>query len=790
MVSVYERATTGLSLTAMTSYVNWGLWISADIYFIGLSAGAFLVSSLVYVFQVKALERVGKLALFTALVMLVMAILSAWFDIGQIGRFYEIFTSPNFSSILNDIVWLYSAYFLLLLAELLLAVRPDLLARSQLQGINGKLSRLLLLGRTNPTPESLKWDRKFIRILASIGVPLAITFHGGMGVLFATLVARPYWYGPFYPIFFLAGALVSGAALLTALVTFLWPEKRDEGYKETVTYLGRIVVWLILFDLLLEFAELTVPSWYGVGTEVTLVQTVLFGEYWYVFWVFQLMLGMVVPLFLLVFLSRRPRIVGLAGALVGLNYFAVRLDIVIPGLITPQIPGLQTAYIDPRLIFEYFPSAFEWEVLLFVVTLGVGLFYLGYRFLPLTSMQRTLASVTSSRDTGVERVEPTNPRVGNVNRRDVVVKAIGVAAFGASVIVGKNALKAVASALTSGQEQAQKLERERFVVNARQILDDLSASEGVGSGSLVGQDKLIEAAGGRTSAVSSLLVPSASKIDSSSAGWSQSYVWLPGQPTIQVQSEPISGEEDPMGRMMQDLARALTKPANQHQWGMVFDARKCTGCYACTVACKAENKEPPGVEYRPVILQEHGDYPNLSMTFLPRPCMQCANPPCVPVCPVYATFMRPDGIVAIDYDVCIGCRYCVTSCPYQARTFDWGLFYTEGTPQVEPYETLPSFEYGSDTWERPVQGTDSPKFNTRKCHFCIHRLESGMLPACVTTCVGRSNYFGDLNDPESYVSQLLTQQGVSRLKEDLGTEPRVYYIGLTQATVDGRPVEG
>src|SRR5581483_11962566 len=125
-------------------------------------------------------------------------------------------------------------------------------------------------------------------------------------------------------------------------------------------------------------------------------------------------------------------------------------------------------------------------------------------------------------------------------------------------------------------------------------------------------------------------------------------------------------------RMQQDLQRALAKPIEQRKWAMVIDLRKCIGCSACTVSCVAENHLPPGVVYRPVSEQEVGTYPNVARQFLPRPCMHCDDPPCTDVCPVAATYKRPDGIVEINYDKCIGCRYCIPACPYGARTFDWG----------------------------------------------------------------------------------------------------------------------
>src|SRR5918996_3726144 len=206
---------------------------------------------------------------------------------------------------------------------------------------------------------------------------------------------------------------------------------------------------------------------------------------------------------------------------------------------------------------------------------------------------------------------------------------------------------------------------------------------------------------------------------------------------------------------------------------MVIDLRKCIGCSACTVA---ENHLPPGVVYRPVIEEETGSYPNVSRRFVPRPCMQCDEPPCVPVCPVAATYKRPDGVVEINYDKCIGCRYCITACPYGARTFDWGKNWTDGTPQREGYEEASAPEYGK-RWERDGQG--SPIGNV-KCQFCLHRLNAGMLPACVTTCPVAGTYFGDANDPESLVSELIAGDNVMRLKEELGTEPKVYYLSSTR----------
>jgi molybdopterin-containing oxidoreductase family iron-sulfur binding subunit len=235
---------------------------------------------------------------------------------------------------------------------------------------------------------------------------------------------------------------------------------------------------------------------------------------------------------------------------------------------------------------------------------------------------------------------------------------------------------------------------------------------------------------------------------------------------------PRAGESD-MLRMQRELVASMRKPVGDRKWVMVIDLPKCSGCDACTIACKAENQLPPGVVYRPVVKEEVGTYPNVRRRFLPRPCMQCEKPPCTPVCPVGATWRRADGVIAIDYEKCIGCRYCLTACPYSARTTDKGEYYTEGTPAVQPYEEQISPEY--DAGLRRADG-GSPIGNARKCHFCLHRLEVGQLPACVTSCIGHATFFGDANDPTSLVADLIGRPEARRLKEELGTQPRVYYL--------------
>ncbi len=240
--------------------------------------------------------------------------------------------------------------------------------------------------------------------------------------------------------------------------------------------------------------------------------------------------------------------------------------------------------------------------------------------------------------------------------------------------------------------------------------------------------------------------------------------------TLQAQHDVV--------RMEADLRRALAKPVAERSWVMAIDVDKCIGCNACTVSCIAENVAPPGVTYRTVQESEIGEYPNVRRVFMPTNCQQCDKPPCVEGLPDDAWTKRPDGILEFHYDRLKGedvFERVRERCPYTAVYYDSGRYFTDGTPRLAPYETRMSFEYGEPRLRRPTSAS-SPVGALRKCHFCLHRIEAGMLPACVTTCVGRAMYFGDRNDPGSLVNEHRAGRQVLRMNEDAGTEPRVYYL--------------
>jgi molybdopterin-containing oxidoreductase family iron-sulfur binding subunit len=217
-------------------------------------------------------------------------------------------------------------------------------------------------------------------------------------------------------------------------------------------------------------------------------------------------------------------------------------------------------------------------------------------------------------------------------------------------------------------------------------------------------------------------------------------------------------------------------------WGMVIDLDRCTGCQACAMACKAENNVPAvgpreaargrTISWMHVLVEESEE----RVRFLPRPCLQCEDPPCTKVCPVYATYRNPEGIVAQVYARCIGCRYCMAACPYNAKYFNWLTYQKEG-PGQNPDVSV------------------RPKGVVEKCTFCHHRLQKAReralaerrelvagdyVPACAEACPARAIAFGDLSDESSDVARLARSPRAFRLGESLGTKPKVFYLSETE----------
>ena len=203
-------------------------------------------------------------------------------------------------------------------------------------------------------------------------------------------------------------------------------------------------------------------------------------------------------------------------------------------------------------------------------------------------------------------------------------------------------------------------------------------------------------------------------------------------------------------------------------YGFVIDSKSCISCHSCAVACKVENNLPDTIWWNRILTDggpnmdtPAGTYPNLTIRNIPMGCQHCENPACVKVCPVGATYKDPEtGVVRQDYDKCIGCRMCMSACPYTGvRSFNWEepgyhVDFAVGDADVVPHQ----------------------KHTVEKCTMCWHRLAKDLQPACMEVCIGRARFFGDLNDPESEVSKLIAKRQYIQLLPEMGTKPSVYYL--------------
>lgn len=206
------------------------------------------------------------------------------------------------------------------------------------------------------------------------------------------------------------------------------------------------------------------------------------------------------------------------------------------------------------------------------------------------------------------------------------------------------------------------------------------------------------------------------------------------------------------------------------RWGMVIDLEKCIGCEYCLRACSATNDVAPDKPWNLVVREQNTTGREF---FFSRPCLHCHNAPCVEVCPVKATYHRSDGLVVMDYERCIGCRYCEVACPYDARKFNWEA-------RTDKNQYIPT--WGIAEVPRRARGV------VEKCTFCIHRIDAGLklglrpgidreaTPTCVNICPVGARTFGNLNDPTSSISTIISSNPVFRLRDDLGTDASVYYI--------------
>jgi molybdopterin-containing oxidoreductase family iron-sulfur binding subunit len=242
-----------------------------------------------------------------------------------------------------------------------------------------------------------------------------------------------------------------------------------------------------------------------------------------------------------------------------------------------------------------------------------------------------------------------------------------------------------------------------------------------------------------------------------------------GGVTLAEEAEPAPSERERVSPVeaLSDASRAygeIGETSDEPRWGMAVDVERCIGCWSCAVICKSENDIPLGMWWNRILTDGDdldtpgsGEFGSLDMSWVPLACQHCDDPPCMKVCPTSATYVGEGGLVEVNQEDCIGCRYCMAACPYGVRVFNWG----------EPDHALP-FDHGM-VEPRPIGSVE-------KCTMCVHRLQEGQIPSCVWSCPAQARIFGDLHDPEGELVRTIEARGGSQLLEEKGTHPKVWYL--------------
>jgi molybdopterin-containing oxidoreductase family membrane subunit len=353
---VYDRLAFGHANAAYGSYVVWGLWVAMYLFFAGVAAGAFMLATLDFLFHIRLFQGTGRVALWTALVSLGAALLSIWLDLGHMERIWKVYLQGNPSSVMAQMVWGYTLFGLLLLASLYLSIR-------------------------NPQSRAL-------RGLMIVGLPVSLFVSGAVGALLGVNAGRLFWHVGLLPVQFPVFSLASGAAAMLVALGLIG-SKDDPRRAQQLWVLSIATVVLQVVKLYFLWADFSQSLYGNVPQNVAAVNQVLYGPYWWAFWIVQILIGSIIPLIVLT----QPKLAmhngwaGWMGVLVLVGFAVARANIVFPALTVPELEALTRAFGGPRLTFEYFPSLMEWAVTIGITGLAVLAFLIGSDRLKLTKTE-------------------------------------------------------------------------------------------------------------------------------------------------------------------------------------------------------------------------------------------------------------------------------------------------------------------------------------------------------------------------------------------------------------------
>lgn len=356
LVGVTQRLLTGHELADYGAYIPWGLWVGMYIFLAGLSAGLFLLASLDILLKLRLFAGTARMLLLAALTSLAAGLLFIWVDLGHPERVYRVYIDPNFNSVMAQIVWAYTAFGALTLLALVLHLR-----------------------RTNDG---------LLAIVMMVGIPLALFISSATGALLGVAAARPFWHVGLFPVQFPVFSVASAVAMLMVLIALIGI-KDESQRKDLLRVLAIASIALQLVKLFFLWADLSQSYYGGAPQNQDAIEALVSGEYWWAFWVLQVLIGSILPISILIW-PRTAQQTGwglAAGLMILFGLVVARMNILLPALVVPQLTGLKEAYENPHLSLEYFPSLMEWEVFVFVLALAVGGFLAVYRLLPRISRE-------------------------------------------------------------------------------------------------------------------------------------------------------------------------------------------------------------------------------------------------------------------------------------------------------------------------------------------------------------------------------------------------------------------
>jgi molybdopterin-containing oxidoreductase family membrane subunit len=294
--------------------------------------------------------------LLAALASLAAGLLFIWIDLGHPERVWRVYTDPNFNSVMAQIVWAYTAFGALTLLALVLHLR--------------------------------KAGDALLSVVMVVGIPLALFLSSAVGALLGVAAARPFWHVGLFPVQFPVFSVASAAAMLMVLIAFVGP-REDSQRRQLLGILAVTSIGLQTVKLFFLWADLSQSYYGGAPQNQDAIEALVSGEYWWAFWVLQILIGSVLPILILV----RPRFAQqpgwslTAGVMILFGLVVARMNILLPALVVPQLEGLESAYVNPHLSLEYFPSVMEWQVFVFILALAMGGFLVVYRLLPAFSRE-------------------------------------------------------------------------------------------------------------------------------------------------------------------------------------------------------------------------------------------------------------------------------------------------------------------------------------------------------------------------------------------------------------------